>query len=65
MIHNIKKMAFVFQVFALLAMFPTYAYLELSRSEKEQPSVVIEKVEKSGNKISVATINKSTIKNEK
>ncbi len=64
MIHNIKKIAFVFQVMVLVAMLPTFAYLELSRSEKQLPSVVKEKVEKSGIKLSVATINKSKIYNE-
>jgi len=61
MTHNIKKIAFAFQVFVLLAMIPTYAYLELTRSEKKLPSVVKEKVEKSGIRISVATIKGSKI----
>jgi hypothetical protein len=56
MIHNIKKIAFAFQVFVLLAMLPTYAYLELSHSTKglpagNNPSVVIEMLENPSIKI--------------
>jgi len=59
--HNIKKIAFAFQVLVLATMLPAFAYFELSRSEKQPPSVVKEKLEKSGSKVSVATVDKSKI----
>lgn len=61
MTHNIKNIVFGFQLLILAAILPAYAYFELNHYEKQQPSAVKEKVEKSGTTKPVVTINKSTI----